>query len=247
MSKTPKQSFILCSTPRTGSTLLCSLLKSTGVAGNPESYFRKQDLSKWALRWNLIKSLDESFSFEDYLAAAISAGSSNGVFSVRIMWGTLEELIHDLRNVYPECNDDGNLLEKAFGSIKFVYLKRNDVVAQAVSRLRAEQSDVWHVSDDNGDQVDGYESSYDFNQIRKYVLESEKDNSGWRRWFSSHDIEPLEIVYEELAESPVEEVRRILQYLDIDLPESCKINAPNKKMADGISQEWIERYLEEVT
>ena len=32
--------YLICATPRTGSTLLCGLLASTGVAGNPELYFR---------------------------------------------------------------------------------------------------------------------------------------------------------------------------------------------------------------
>ena len=41
MSQT-RNSYIICSTPRTGSTLLCSLLRATNVAGIPESYFRSQ-------------------------------------------------------------------------------------------------------------------------------------------------------------------------------------------------------------
>ena len=32
-------SYLVCATPRSGSTLLCELLKDTGVAGRPEEYF----------------------------------------------------------------------------------------------------------------------------------------------------------------------------------------------------------------
>jgi len=32
--------YLICGTPRTGSTLLCDLLRATGIAGRPESYFR---------------------------------------------------------------------------------------------------------------------------------------------------------------------------------------------------------------
>src|SRR3712207_7978474 len=35
----PKRSYLVCATPRSGSTLLCHLLEQTGVAGRPEEYF----------------------------------------------------------------------------------------------------------------------------------------------------------------------------------------------------------------
>ena len=44
----PVTSYFICATPRSGSTLLCDLLARTGVAGNPESYFRRQSIPYWA-------------------------------------------------------------------------------------------------------------------------------------------------------------------------------------------------------
>src|SRR4051794_33551393 len=38
-SSRPTCSYLVCATPRSGSTLLCEALKSTGVAGVPEEYF----------------------------------------------------------------------------------------------------------------------------------------------------------------------------------------------------------------
>src|SRR3954470_5825583 len=35
----PTRSYLVCATPRSGSTLLCHLLDQTGVAGHPEEYF----------------------------------------------------------------------------------------------------------------------------------------------------------------------------------------------------------------
>src|SRR4051794_39995083 len=34
-----ERAYLICATPRSGSTLLCELLKATGVAGRPEEYF----------------------------------------------------------------------------------------------------------------------------------------------------------------------------------------------------------------
>ena len=36
---TPDRSYIVCATPRSGSTLVCHALGETGVAGRPEEYF----------------------------------------------------------------------------------------------------------------------------------------------------------------------------------------------------------------
>jgi len=50
--------YLICGTPRTGSTLLSDLLRSTGVAGRPDSYFRLQDQLAWAERWHLPRGED---------------------------------------------------------------------------------------------------------------------------------------------------------------------------------------------
>src|SRR5689334_21863304 len=34
-----ERAFLVCATPRSGSTLVCQALKKTGVAGRPEEYF----------------------------------------------------------------------------------------------------------------------------------------------------------------------------------------------------------------
>src|ERR1700759_375295 len=35
----PNRAYLVCATPRSGSTLLCELLRSTGVAGRPLEHF----------------------------------------------------------------------------------------------------------------------------------------------------------------------------------------------------------------
>ncbi len=138
-------SYLICATPRTGSTLLCGLLASTGVAGRPESYFRAPDERSWATRWRIARPSGGDFSYAEFVRAAIAAGSSgNGVFGARMMWGTLAEVTGKLAAIQPElAGRDLDLLTSAFGVTRFVYLRRDNVVAQAVSWLRAEQTDVW--------------------------------------------------------------------------------------------------------
>ena len=141
--------YLVCATPRTGSSLLCGLLETTGVGGHPASYFRQPDEQSWANQWGLLGSSDSSFSYPDFVRAAIATGSTpNGMFAARIMRGTLPELIDKLGCLYPDLlGADLDLLNRAFGPTRFVYLLRDNVVAQAVSWFRAEQTDVWQEAD----------------------------------------------------------------------------------------------------
>lgn len=232
--------YFICGTPRTGSTLLCALLKSSGIAGVPESYYRAQDSQKWADKWKLASD----FSFTDYLKASIDAGTTdNGIFAARIMWGTMEELTNNLRSLYLDIETkDSAILTKAYGRCRFIYIKRNDYVAQAVSLWRALQTDHWHSTEAVKDKIQPEELLYDFNRIQDYVREAEGHNAAWIEWFTKNDIEPLTIEYEELSADPVKETMRILNYLELSLPANITLSAGNKRMADALSQDWIERF-----
>src|SRR5829696_10459407 len=38
-ARMPRLSYLICATPRSGSTLLCDALDATGIAGHPEEHF----------------------------------------------------------------------------------------------------------------------------------------------------------------------------------------------------------------
>jgi LPS sulfotransferase NodH len=134
--------YILCATPRSGTTLLCDLLKATGVAGRPNSYFRIQNRAGWALEWGVPRTgfaSDEGFE-RAYLAAMRRvAAADTGVFGLRLMWGSTTEMFAQLARRYPDLADGPARLAAAFGPPLYIHVSRQDKIAQAVSRLRAEQ------------------------------------------------------------------------------------------------------------
>ena len=241
------RSYLLCSTPRTGSTLLCGLLESTGVAGRPASYFRRPDEDAFAAEWLIPRPSDGVSSYADFLEAALSAGTTdNGVFAARIMWGTLDELVQRLGMVFTElAGDQLDLLDRAFARPRFVYLRRHDVVGQAVSLLRAEQTDVWHNADDAEPQQLKQDPLYDFERIRRMIRAIEDDNAAWREWFASVGVSPYSLVYEDLEADQEGATRSILEYLELELPPSRTIVGGHKRLRDQLSAEWVERYRAE--
>ena len=240
--------YLLCSTPRTGSTLLCGLLESTGVAGHPASYFRLPDQDAFAAQWVIPSPSDGASSYADFLGAALAAGTTdNGVFGARIMWGTLDELVGRLRTVFPDlAGDDLALLNHAFARPRFVYLRRHDVLGQAVSLLRAEQTDVWHNADDSEPQQRKQDPLYDFERIRKMIRTIEDDNAAWREWFASVGVRPYPVVYEDLEADQEGATRGILEFLGLELPPARTIVGRHKRLRDQLSAEWVERYRAEI-
>lgn len=241
-------SYLVCATPRTGSTLLCGLLTSTGVAGRPESCFRRQDRQSYAIQWGIARSAAGEFSYADYLRAALAAGrTGNGIFAARIMWETLEEIIGELRMLNADLPDEaGGLLEHAFGYVRFVYLRREDAVAQAVSLVRAEQTNVWHDPVQSTRAEPDQEAQYDLDLIHRRVQEIDQHNAAWQRWFSALGIGPYQVTYEELAADPVGITHRILDFLGLEMPVGREMAVQYRRLADEVSREWIARYRAEL-
>ncbi len=226
--------YVICSTPRTGSTLLCELLTSTGIAGVPHSYFRSQDIDRRAADWGL----PPDRTFESYSKAVRRFTSSeNGVLGLRVMWGTLDELLSELRPVHGNL-DDLAVLEAEFGDISFIHLKRGDLVGQAISLFKAEESNYWHSTQPDYSNI---EVHYNYDEIKRRVDSLKNDDAAWIEWFRRVGVEPFSITYEQLELDAEDTARSVLRHLDLDY--SGEFVAPNEKLADEQTELWRERYL----
>ena len=234
----PTASYLVCATPRSGSSLLTGLLKSSGVAGRPEEYFWRDDEAFWSGRWG-------TSTFPDYLHGALAEGTTpNGVFAAKVMWGYLDDLLGKLAALPSSSGpDDYQLLRRAFPALQFVFLWREDVVAQAVSLARAHQTNVWYRKEDSSPEV---EASYDFGLIDGLLRMVTDHNTAWRRWFHDHEIEPCVVRYEDLCTDPAGATMRVLAFLGIDAASAQPIGAQTARQRDALNTEWIARYRAEL-
>ncbi|MEU9740525.1 Stf0 family sulfotransferase [Micromonospora chersina] len=235
--------YFICAVPRTGSSLLCGLLASTGVAGRPEAYFRVPDEPLWAGRWGLPAG---EWHYRDYVRAALAAGrTGNGVFGAKLMWGTLDRVVEGLAAGHPElAGADDALLRRAFGRTAFVHLRRDDVLAQAVSWLRAEQTGRW--TDTAPDAVDAAgpatgEPRYDPDGIDELLRTIAAHQAAWDTWFARYGITPHRVRYEDLAADPAGVTRGVLDALG--LPSAgVPVRPRHARQADALNAEWIARH-----
>jgi trehalose 2-sulfotransferase len=227
-------SYLLCGTPRTGSTLLCGLLASPGVAGRPESYFREPDEAAWAGRFGIPVAADGSFDHHRFAAAARAAGSTpNGVFAARVMWGTVSRIVGGLAPG-PRTGPDLEVLEDAFGPLRLVHVRREDVVGQAVSWARAEQTGYWQ----EGDRA-AAEPSLDLALVERLVRTIEEHDAAWAGWFAEQGAVPHRVTYEEVTADPGRAVRGILGHLGLEPPAGWEPAPRQRRQADGTNAAWV--------
>lgn len=243
--------YIICGTPRSGSTLLCEMLWASRVAGRPNSFFRQQDIAEWADSWGVPHpSGVENAAFDRaYLAAMLQAGTAQtGIFGIRIMWGSMADTRRRLSRALGKDGDVTDLLSLAFGQPLYLHVMRQDKIAQAISRLRAEQSGVWHLSAD-GQVLEGSSTlqpiAYDRDRIADLVAELREHEAAWERFFADRRIEPLRLEYETTALDPIAALRRILLRLGLDPAAADNVAVPTAKMSDSTSVQWAERFRQE--
>src|SRR5256884_6763410 len=119
----PAISYIIASTQRSGTHLLCSILGSTGVAGWPGEFFLSKPSETWEKRWN-------SSSRDAYIERVLQENTGrNGVFGAVVMWSYFErmlQMLHELRE-YKRFTG-AELLAELFNRPKYIWMRRRNRV-----------------------------------------------------------------------------------------------------------------------
>src|SRR6478736_1280458 len=190
------RSYLVCATPRSGSTLVCQALKETGVAGRPEEYFealrhsgrprRPEEYFEGVDVRSLLDHLGERgvgddppqrsplwsrAAYDRYLDWAKEAGTTdNGVFGAKLMWGYFGDFVSLLRNV-PRYRDLplAELMPAVFGDLTFVRVVRANKIRQAVSLWKAVQTATWREETHREHSLDDLDEGPDSPPYRSFL------------------------------------------------------------------------------
>lgn len=242
--------YVICTAPRSGSTLLCRLLAETGVAGTPASYFHEPTLAEWAQRLGVHP---EAKSEREIVAACIEAAvargrGANGIFGLRLQRPSFDFFFAILALVQPDAMSDRERFEQVFGRTLFIHLSRADKVEQAVSCLKAEQTGLWHVAADGSDleRVGPPRTpKYDRGAIQAWVETMVGYDQDWNAWFAAEAITPVRISYDELSADPQGVLAHVLTELGVDPAAADQVSPSVRKMADDINRDWAARFRAE--
>jgi len=146
LSRPKNRTYVVCASPRTGSTLLCTGLISTGLAGYPRENFDDRPEVDAQYKAHIDTGDDVA-----YLRKVLRLSRSrNGMRGLKIHWHQLKVLERMLRATQQFLAESGReadffaMQRSLFGPLKWIWLRRRDKVAQAISLYRASRSKVWH-------------------------------------------------------------------------------------------------------
>ncbi|WOI35244.1 Stf0 family sulfotransferase [Tritonibacter scottomollicae] len=239
--------YIICTTPRSGSTLLCRMLRTTGIAGAPASLFFGTSLAEWRRRMALAPSdASSTVQLRDIMAAAHALGKGDtAVFALRQQWHSFAFLQAQLALLFPAAQTDLVRLTSVFGPLRFIYLTRADKVSQAVSYLLAQQTGLWHRHAD-GTELERTAApqlpTYSYEAIAAAVAKLTEWDQNWQAWFNMQGVAPFTVTYETLADAPQAQIRDILEQLNLPTQVADSVEPDVARIDDPRSREWVERF-----
>lgn len=215
--------YAICTIPRSGSNFLGQLLASTGCLGRPLEYFNGPAR----------RVLDDP-AFPDDPAEQMHwirtfGATPNGVYALKLFPSQ-----HDL--VRPHVS-----WTEALPNLRFIYLERRDVLGQAISWARAQQTGQYRST-----QPLQAASAYDLNLIHARLRDVAREQARWTAFFARTGIAPTTLIYEELMENPQAGVRRIADLFgcaETAVIDLSKINLEIQR--DEVMEEWRRRFVSE--
>jgi LPS sulfotransferase NodH len=236
----PVMSYVVCSTPRSGSGLLCRGLASRGLGGVPAEYFNVNQRAPLSSRWGTGDSLPS------YVAALRARRSSPaGVFGTKLHADQLEQL--SLEALGPAAGSPAPALSAAFlerllPNLRYVRIVRLDVDRQAISLWTALHSGVWSVRDGPGEPSPAG-APYDFDGIERCRRMIVDGDVYWDRFLRFNELRCVDVVYEQLEIAFAETVAAVLSTILETAVDPSAIAVPDsRRQSDARSEELLARF-----
>jgi LPS sulfotransferase NodH len=234
----PRRCYLICTVQRAGSWLLCHALQDTRVLGVPAEYFHPGDEPSW--RWNWSTPTEDGF----LRALRERPATANGVWGSKMMWNYFGDAVARLRawprlQLAPETSGP-DVLAAAFPGLRYVWLRRDDKLRQAISWWRASVTGQYALAE--GEQPVP-PPLFDHGAIDRLLRYAEQCEAGWQDWFAAHAITPFEIVYEDMTHDLDATVREVAAFLGVALPGGLTPARPRlRRQADQHTERLVDLF-----
>ena len=210
-----RRGYVICSEPRSGSAFLCELLESTLCLGRPTEYLGPGRM-RGALRRDPA-ALETLFE---------RASTPNGIYGLKIFTQHFDA-------------SAGTGWPAAFPGLSHILLTRRDLLAQAISLVRALQTNQFSLLEPSYG-----EPRYDRRAIAQKLRRLAHNYARWEAYFARNGIAPLRLYYEDIVASPSAGVTAVAGLLGIDAPVGA-LRAKSIVQRDELSEQWRRRFLDD--
>jgi trehalose 2-sulfotransferase len=163
----------------------------------------------------------------------------NGVFGAKLMWDQIAQL-----QALVGARRPLQLLDELFWRPRFVWVRREDVVRQAVSLWRAMQTQSWRDDSGDGPGAGGApEPRYCFPALRHLVARLSDHDARWSVLLAHSGAPVLEIGYDDLTSDLPGAIARTLEHIGVRAPGDRPAAPPAmRRQADELSEAWVAAY-----
>jgi LPS sulfotransferase NodH len=215
--------YAICTSGRSGSNLLCQYLSSTGMLGNPLEYFNGS--GRRLLGYP--EYPDDPSKQIDWILT--EGATPNGIYGLKIFPAQVEQIEKSIR--WTELLPD----------LKFVLLKRRDILGQALSAVRALQTEQWRAS-----MPARGPALYDGAQIYERLQIAARDYARWDIFFARRAVAAAVIIYEDFLVDPQSAVDQVADLFGLrGQARAAGERIDLKSQRDAITEEWRARFLDE--
>ena len=212
----------VCSLPRSGGTLLTSLLYSVGKIGR-----LRESLHKFRQSFGVDSDDEVLLSY----FKEISESHLNGYWGLKIHLADLPVVERYLKLKQIRVQD-----------VSWIWLRRRNKIKQTISQIIAENLDIWHIEvndvnkSDSIDRLKEWEGNVSLDQLAKRVLRYYLSDSGWEFFFLRHEVYPYVVFYEDFLDSSRWDslVSGILDHLKIGYTEPLNVHTRLIKTANFV-------------
>jgi LPS sulfotransferase NodH len=241
----PKLSYTVWFSQRTGSTLLCKALEATGVAGKPDEWLYAPDAGDFLEHFGVKNHADLQEHFWGL------GSTPNGVCGLKFSFyqpyfGKILELFNNFPNRPGTDSSQAELWNHAFPNSRHIFMTRRNKVRLAVSWWKAIQTREWHRENGRVSHPVDLTDSYSFDAIHHLLCECTMREAGMQEFFLEANIVPFTVVYEDFINEYEGTVKKVLEFLELDSPSLRIIPPYYARLADEISEQWVERFRNEL-
>ncbi|MEM5498168.1 Stf0 family sulfotransferase [Paraglaciecola mesophila] len=216
-----KQLLVILSTQRSGSTYLCDLLRQENICNAHEYFQPYQYLQYLAFRWQCIE--DGFINKSKYVAQLIKHRvSDKGILGINLHGSHLDEF-EAFKGNFDDSVD-----------VRYVFLKRNDEIAQAVSYDIADQTGKWSSFFSSLNKP-----KYNFWLILEKLERIKAQNALILAFLNKSKSKYTLLTYEELVSN------NDIVINDLVIPIAKDDSKTIKKQSTNINDEWIKRFSED--
>jgi LPS sulfotransferase NodH len=137
-----------------------------------------------------------------------------------------------------------DLLLQRFSTVRYIWLRRRNKIAQGISHFKASRTSVWELPAVPQPPPLRRPTSVDFDlrSIDNCVKWAQIYDNEWEAYFQRRHITPMQLFYEDLSSAYNRSLRAVLGFLDIPdvgLPDTVP---QLKRLADETSAKWEQQY-----